>query len=124
VTPFRETVLLEMLSATSTYIGVAFMAAALLIRGLYARWRSTEAVHVLEDGVHQLRWHTRTDLHQEPWPQPLGPYPRPGAAVTVYYHARHPEHWALTAPYRHTRVLFGVGAALTGLGFLLPLLPL
>lgn len=115
--------LLEVLRASCTYVGLALLLAALCIRCLYFRWYRTQAIHVLEGGVRLLRWHTRTDLREEPWPRPSGSYPRPGAEVIVYYHARHPHRWTLIAPYRYARVLAGVGLVLTGIGVLLPFLP-
>jgi hypothetical protein len=122
VTGLSGAALLEVLSAAATNIGLALLAAALLIRCLYARWHRTEALHVLRDGTHYLRWHTRRDLHEEPWSRPPSPAPEIGSEVTVYYHARHPHRWALTAPYRYLRVLLGVGAVTAGLGLLAPLL--
>lgn len=115
--------LLEVLGATVTNVGLALVAASLLIRCFYTAWHKTDAIHILQDGAHFLRWHTRTTLHEEPWPRPPAFAPAPGERVVVYYHDRHPYRWALIAPYRHTWVLLGVGAVLIGLGIFLPLLP-
>ncbi|MEX5301923.1 hypothetical protein [Kocuria sabuli] len=115
--------LLEVLSAAATNTGLALVVAAVLIRCLHARWHRTEAIHVFADGAHHLRWHTtRYEIHEEPWPHPPVPAPAAGAEVTVYFHVRDPHRWALTAPYRTTWWLLGVGAVLTGIGLLLPVL--
>jgi len=115
------TITMELLSAALISGGLALLAGGLLLRCCFVRWRKAEAVHVLEDGRHRLRWYTRTGLHEEPWLPPPQPAPAPGEAITVYYRADHPERWSLAAPYRHAWALQGTGAALTLTGSLLPL---
>ncbi|MEX5299527.1 hypothetical protein RCG67_12205 [Kocuria sp. CPCC 205292] len=113
--------LLEVISAATTNTGVALVAAALIIRCLHARWHRTEAIHVLRDGAHCLRWHTtRYEIHEEPWH--CSPAPAPGADVIVWFHSRHPEQWRLTSPHRLAGALGVCGAALVLLGLLLPVL--
>jgi len=111
----------ELLSGTAVAAGIALLVGGLVLRCLYARWLTAEAVHVLEDGRHWLRWYTRTGLHEEPWASSAGAAPA-GEVLTVHYRAGHPERWTLTAPYRHAWVLLGCGAALSLAGSLLPLL--
>jgi hypothetical protein len=100
VTGLSATALLEVLGGTFAAIGLALRAAGVLIRCFYVRWHKTQAIHVLDGGVHALPWHTRRDLHEELWPHSLACAPAPGAEVTIYYHDRRPEHWTLVAPYR------------------------
>ena len=121
VTGLTGAALTEAVSTTVSSTGLALLAAALLIRCLYVRWHRTEAIYVLVDDRHRLRWHTRSDVREEPWPHQRVPVPAPGTEVTVYYHARHPERWSLRAPYRHTWVLLGAGIVLTVAGTFLPL---
>lgn len=109
-------------SAACLSAGTALLVAALLVRCLYAWWVRTAAVHLVEDGRHRLRWHTtRYEIHEEPWPRPPAPAPEAGAEVTVYYHARHPHRWALTAPYRWLWLLTAAGTALVAAGLLMRL---
>lgn len=113
--------LLEVLGAAATNTGVALVAAALIIRCLHARWHRTEAIHVLRDGAHSLRWHTtRYEIHEEPWPRPPAPAPAPGADVVVYYHSRHPQLWRLRTPHRPAWALGICGAVLLLAGLLTP----
>jgi hypothetical protein len=121
VTGLSATALVEVLGGTSATIGLALLGAGVLIRCFYVRWHKTKAIHVLDGGGHYLRWHTRRDLHEEPWPHPPTCAPAPGAEVTIYYHARRPEQWTLIAPYRSIWWLLGAGALLTGIAVLLPL---
>ncbi|GAA1750302.1 hypothetical protein [Kocuria aegyptia] len=113
--------LLEVLGAAATNTGAALLAAALIIRCLHLRWHRTEAIHVLRDGAHCLRWHTtRYEIHEEPWPRPPATAPAAGADVVVYYHSRHPEQWRLSTPHRPAWALGVCGAALLLLGLLMP----
>jgi hypothetical protein len=121
VTGLTGAALTEAVSTTVSSTGLALLVAALLIRCLYVRWHKTRAIYVLADNRHRLRWHTRSDVHEEPWPHPPVPIPAPGTEVTVYYHYRHPERWSLSAPYRHTWILLGAGVTLFTIGTLLPL---
>ncbi|MHC5557401.1 hypothetical protein [Kocuria sp. U4B] len=114
-------VLLDVLGGAVTITGLVLAAGGLVLRCCYLRWLTAEAVHVLGDGRHRLRWYTRTGLHEEPWLPPPQPAPAPGEAITVYYRADHPERWSLAAPYRHAWALQGTGAALTLTGSLLSL---
>lgn len=109
----------ESIAAAAGNAGLALILAALVVRGLYVRWRRTEAVHVvLEDGAHRLRWHSRTRLHEAHYEPPL-PVPTTGAVVALWYHSGDPRRWSLTAPYRGARALAAAGAVLVAAGLLL-----
>ncbi|MFI7742104.1 hypothetical protein [Kocuria rhizosphaericola] len=115
--------LLEVLSAAATNAGLALVTAALIIRGLHARWHRVEAIHVPRDGAHWLRWHTtRYEIHEELWHPPPASAPAPGADVIVHYHSRHPEQWRLSTPHRPAWALAFCGAGLVLLGLVLPVL--
>lgn len=107
----------ESIAAAAGNAGLALILAALVVRGLYVRWRRTEAVHVvLEDGSHRLRWHSRTRLHEAEPPRPV---PAKGEVVSLWYHSGDPQRWSLTAPYRGARALAAAGAVLVAAGLLL-----
>ncbi|GAB2609468.1 hypothetical protein GCM10009696_13750 [Kocuria himachalensis] len=115
--------LLEVASAAATNTGLALLAAALIIRCLHARWHRTEAIHVLRDGTHCLRWHTtRYEIHEEPWHPPPVTAPTPGTDVVVWFHSLHPEQWRLSTPHRPAWVLAVCGTGLVLLGLLMPVL--
>jgi hypothetical protein len=121
VTGLTGVALNEALGATLTTVGMSLLAVALVVRCVYARWHRTDAIYVLTDDLPRLRWFTRSDVHEVPWHHPTATALVPGSQITVYYHARHPDRWSLTAPHRSAWILFGVGIALNGAGSLLPL---
>lgn len=122
MTELSEMARTGVVSAACLTAGWALLVAALLVRCLYVWWVRTTAVHLVEDGRHRLRWHTaRYEIHEEPWPHPPATAPEAGAEVTVYYHARHPYRWALTAPYRWLWLLTAAGTVLVGAGLLIRL---
>jgi hypothetical protein len=121
VTGLSGAALLEVLSAAATNAGLALVAAAVIIRCLHVRWHRTEAIHILRDEAHCLRWHTtRYEIHEEPWHHPPVPVPAHGAEVVVWFHSRHPEQWRLSTPHRPVWVLAVFGAGLVLLGLLMP----
>lgn len=117
----RGEVLLEVLSATATLVGLALVAAGLLIRCRRIRWHKAGAFHSFHHGQHYLSWHTTGDeIHEEPWPYQPPPTSGRATEVTVYYHHRCPQRWSLSAPYRGAWWLVAIGAALAEIGLLVP----
>ncbi|WP_341359983.1 hypothetical protein V5H98_01595 [Georgenia sp. M64] len=108
----------ESIAAAAGNAGLAMIFAAFVVRGLYLRWHRTEAVHVVEGGLHRLRWHGRRHMHEVSY-EPTGPAPAVGAVVPLWFHAGDPSRWSLTAPYRGARALAAAGAVLAAAGLLL-----
>ena len=123
MTGLSTAALTELLSTAFTTAGLALLLAAGCVRCLYRSWAKSRALFLTEHGQQScLRWHTvRYEIHEEPWPAAARP-PEPGAEVTVYYRARHPAHWRLTAPYGWLRLLAGAGVLLAAVGVLVPFL--